>query len=66
MHVWFQVKAYFSFHSFGEMIIFPWSYTESPIDDSNKLQKTGNKLAKWIKKFRGKKYSVRDIKLLSI
>ena len=52
------MKAYLSIHSYGEMILYPWSYTEAPLEDSNKLQKNGNKFAKWIKKFRGKRYSV--------
>ncbi|XP_059052557.1 carboxypeptidase A2-like [Achroia grisella] len=55
-------KAFLSFHSYGEVIIFPWGYTGDPCPDYVELLEGGTAMAKAIKETSGHTYKVGSTK----
>eukprot|EP00096_Caligus_rogercresseyi_P000121 TRINITY_DN1032_c0_g1_i1.p1 TRINITY_DN1032_c0_g1~~TRINITY_DN1032_c0_g1_i1.p1 ORF type:complete len:314 (-),score=58.90 TRINITY_DN1032_c0_g1_i1:1260-2201(-) len=48
-----KFKAYLSIHSFGQKVIYPWSYTNVKIADWKELHQMGNIIASTISKYSG-------------
>ncbi|XP_026321193.1 carboxypeptidase B-like isoform X3 [Hyposmocoma kahamanoa] len=55
-------KVFLSLHSYGEVIIFPWGYTEDPCSDYVELLEGGTAMAKAINKTSGRIYKVGSTK----
>nr|UPI76685.1 M14 metal carboxypeptidase 8 [Antheraea yamamai] len=55
-------KVFLSFHSYGEVIIFPWGYTEDPCPDYVELLEGGTAMAKAIHETNGHTYKVGSTK----
>ncbi|CAD0202529.1 unnamed protein product [Chrysodeixis includens] len=55
-------KVYLSFHSYGEVIIFPWGYTSDPCPDYVELLEGGTAMAKAIHQVSGHTYKVGSTK----
>ncbi|KRT84501.1 Peptidase [Oryctes borbonicus] len=53
-----QIKLYLTFHSFANMIVYPWSYTNELPNNAKELQHLGEEVADSIKKVRGTTYAV--------
>ena len=43
-----RLVAYLSYHSFGQKILYPWSFTESKVPDWTELHHMANNLASGI------------------
>ena len=52
----FSFQSYISFHSYGQKILYPWSYTSARIEDWYDLQQMGEIMAKEIRKTSGDYY----------
>ncbi|PZC76035.1 hypothetical protein B5X24_HaOG205237 [Helicoverpa armigera] len=55
-------KVFLSFHSYGEVIIFPWGYTSDPCPDYVELLEGGTAMAKAIHSTNGHTYKVGSTK----
>ncbi|CAH1639214.1 unnamed protein product [Spodoptera littoralis] len=55
-------KVFLSFHSYGEVIIFPWGYTSEPCPDYVELLEGGTAMAKAIFNTSGRTYKVGSTK----
>ncbi|KAM3965859.1 carboxypeptidase B-like [Aphomia sociella] len=55
-------KVFLSFHSYGEVIIFPWGYTSDPCPDYVELLEGGTVMAKAIHETNGNTYKVGSTK----
>ncbi|XP_049875904.1 carboxypeptidase A1-like [Pectinophora gossypiella] len=55
-------KVFLSFHSYGEVIIFPWGYTSEPCPDYVELLEGGTAMAKGIYETHGHTYKVGSTK----
>jgi len=53
-----NIRLYLSLHTYGQMILYPWSYTEEPPEDSDELQAVGELAAASIKSVSGTRYVV--------
>jgi len=53
-----SIKLYLSFHSFGQLILYPWGYKEELPVNSDELQALGELAAKSIKSVAGTSYKV--------
>ncbi|KAF5296619.1 hypothetical protein FQA39_LY12447 [Lamprigera yunnana] len=51
-------KAYLTFHSYGQYILYPWGYAAIDTDDHRELNNVGNKMAKAIQTATGARYKV--------
>ncbi|GAB0095239.1 Zinc carboxypeptidase A 1 [Sergentomyia squamirostris] len=56
-----KIHLYLSFHSFSQLIIFPYGHTAEPVENHKDLQEIGNEAAKALAKRYGTKYVVGDI-----
>ncbi|CAK1587071.1 unnamed protein product [Parnassius mnemosyne] len=57
-----KFKVFLSFHSYGEVIIFPWGYTADPCPDYVQMLEAGTAMAKAIQKASGHTYKVGSTK----
>ncbi|KAJ0174575.1 hypothetical protein K1T71_009683 [Dendrolimus kikuchii] len=57
-----EFKVFLSFHSYGEVIIFPWGYTDDPCPDYVELLEGGTAMAKAIHDTNGHTYKVGSTK----
>ncbi|CAG4956773.1 unnamed protein product [Parnassius apollo] len=57
-----KFKVFLSFHSYGEVIIFPWGYTSDPCPDYVQMLEAGTAMAKAIQKASGHTYKVGSTK----
>ncbi|XP_028025604.1 carboxypeptidase B-like [Bombyx mandarina] len=55
-------KVFLSFHSYGEVVIFPWGYTDEPCPDYVELLEGGTSIAKAIYETSGRTYKVGSTK----
>ncbi|CAH2043872.1 unnamed protein product, partial [Iphiclides podalirius] len=55
-------KVFLSFHSYGEVIIFPWGYTADPCPDYVQMLEAGTAMAKAIQAASGHTYKVGSTK----
>ncbi|XP_065057316.1 carboxypeptidase B-like isoform X1 [Rhopilema esculentum] len=53
-----RLKAFFTFHSYGQFIFYPWSYTTEPSPDEKKLNDIANMTANALWRVNGTKYAV--------
>ncbi|XP_071440264.1 carboxypeptidase B-like [Hetaerina americana] len=53
-----SVKAFLSFHSYGQYILYPWGYDRKVPPDYHDLNRVGKNMAEAIKSIRGAKYTV--------
>ena len=51
-------QSYISFHSYGQKILYPWSYTSAPIDDWKELQEMGEIMAQEMNRSNGLDFTV--------
>ncbi|XP_045500690.1 carboxypeptidase B-like isoform X1 [Colias croceus] len=62
LHSGTNFKVFISFHSYGEVIIFPWGYTADPCPDYVELLEGGTAMAKAIFEASGHTYKVGSTK----
>ena len=62
----FLSQFYLALHSYGQKVIYPWSYTEKKVADWKQLQKMGEVMARAIHKKSdgGVQYTVRSYNML--
>lgn len=51
-----QVKLHIDFHSYGQLILYPWAYTSTPAPDRARFAATGDKLASAMAATHGSRY----------
>lgn len=51
-----RVAAHIDFHSFGQLILYPWSHTKTPAPDRDRLAALGDVMASAIASTHGKRY----------
>lgn len=53
-----KLEAFLTFHSYGQMLLYPWGHKSSRLKSAPLLQGVGNKVAQMIKKVTGRNYQV--------
>ncbi|XP_037936217.1 carboxypeptidase B isoform X2 [Teleopsis dalmanni] len=51
-----KLKSYLTFHSYGQVIVFPWGYKAAMVSDAGRLKAVANKAVKTIKQRTGVTY----------
>ncbi|XP_050711920.1 carboxypeptidase B-like [Eriocheir sinensis] len=53
-----RIKAYVTFHSYGQLILYPWSYTYDKHDNNDRMAALSNGMAEAINRTNGEEYTV--------
>ncbi|XP_058977953.1 zinc carboxypeptidase-like [Musca domestica] len=53
-----NLLAFLTFHSYGQMLLYPYGHTAAKYKDASMLQRVGDEVARYIRKTMGKKYQV--------
>ena len=53
-----DLAAHIDFHSYGQLILYPWSHTKKPAPDHDRLTALGDVMASAIRSIHGKKYKL--------
>lgn len=52
----FNLEAYLTYHSYGQMVVYPWAYKAVKVKDSSVLQRVANTIVQRIENKTGKVY----------
>ncbi|KAA0201552.1 hypothetical protein HAZT_HAZT005447 [Hyalella azteca] len=55
-----NLKLMITFHSFGQAVLYPWGWTNEPIEDKEQLVRAGNAFADAAMRITGKSYAVEN------
>lgn len=53
-----MIKLYISIHSYGNVILYPWGYTKTSIEDHEQLQRCGEAAQAAMQSFKNRRYRV--------
>ena len=56
----FTIKMFLSFHSYSQLMLYPWSYTSEPAEDAALLKEIGDAAAAELKSVHGTEYTVQS------